>query len=104
MGRPKSKPASTTSDEVVDGEVQAVADDAVSIEVTTESDFPLSVILKNNTPSPLVFPGVSDHQIAPYESAIGTFRSFDHYTRFQSDVQQISELRGWADAVTITAA
>lgn len=69
------------------------------------SEFPLALRLTNNTPRNLVFPDIRV-ELKPNFSAPGnqidvTFKDHAQLTRFASDVDSLSELNQWSEAMAL---
>ena len=69
------------------------------------SEFPLALRLTNNTPRNLVFPDIraelKSNFRAPDNQIDITFKDHAQLTRFASDVDSLSELNQWADAMAL---
>jgi hypothetical protein len=76
-------------------------------EVFGKSEFPLALRLTNNTPRNLVFPDVrvelKPNFSAPDNQIEVTFKDHAQLTRFASDVDSLSELNQWGDAMALDA-
>ncbi|PFH07852.1 hypothetical protein BCF11_0199 [Collimonas sp. PA-H2] len=70
-----------------------------------KSEFPLALRLTNNTPRNLVFPDVraelKPNFSAPDNQIEVTFKDHAQLTRFASDVDSLSELNQWGDAMAL---
>ena len=67
--------------------------------------YPAKFDLTNNTPSKLVFPNVTGEILMPYETVTGVeFQDESQMARFITDVEHLSELNKWENAVTLTGA
>ena len=71
------------------------------------SEFPLALRLTNNTPRNLVFPDIraelKPNFRAPDNQVEVTFKDHAQLTRFASDVDSLSELNQWTDAMALDA-
>jgi hypothetical protein len=69
------------------------------------AEFPLALRLTNNTPRNLVFPDVraelKPNFRAPDNQIEVTFKDHAQLTRFASDVDSLSELNQWSDAMAL---
>ncbi|MDB5768017.1 MAG: hypothetical protein JWQ61_2831 [Collimonas fungivorans] len=72
-----------------------------------KSEFPLDLRLTNHTPRYLVFPDIraelKPNFSAPDNQIDVTFKDHAQLTRFASDVDSLSELNQWADAMALDA-
>ncbi|PFH08068.1 hypothetical protein BCF11_0420 [Collimonas sp. PA-H2] len=72
-----------------------------------KSEFPLALRLTNNTPRNLVFPDVraelNPNFSAPDNQIEISFKDHAQLTRFASDVDSLSELNQWGDAMALDA-
>ncbi|WP_211475097.1 hypothetical protein [Collimonas humicola] len=70
-----------------------------------KSEFPLALRLTNHTPRHLVFPDVraelKPNFNAPDNQIEVTFKDHAQLTRFASDLDSLSELNQWADAMAL---
>lgn len=72
-----------------------------------KSEFPLTLRLTNNTPRNLVFTDIraelKPNFSAPDNQMEVTFKDHAQLTRFASDVDSLSELNQWGDAMALDA-